>query len=342
MTSQKILIWLPSPLGDAIMATPALREFRRLFPNASITFLGHAFTRQVLSPSPFCDDWMDLEKKSLNTLRQIKANHFDVAITLKSSFGSALALWLAGIGRRIGYAREGRSLLLTDRINPLRNNQGAFQPAPMIEYYLKIATHLGGSLDNKKTELSVRTEDKETVLKTLPQLQSLAGPLVILVPGGAFGPSKLWPIERYAQLADKLYDAYHATVILSVSPIKQEVKIAESICQQAVSEPINLGHTSLNGGQLKALYSFADLVITNDTGPRHIAIAQDKPVVSLFGPNNPLWTQTEHDKEIQILGIAPCVPCDKPVCKQRQHLCMESITVEHVFEQAQKIVGTQR
>ncbi|MFZ9010785.1 MAG: glycosyltransferase family 9 protein [Anaerohalosphaeraceae bacterium] len=64
MTSQKILIWLPSPLGDAIMATPALREFRRLFPNASITFLGHAFTRQVLSPSPFCDDWMDLEKKS--------------------------------------------------------------------------------------------------------------------------------------------------------------------------------------------------------------------------------------------------------------------------------------
>jgi heptosyltransferase-2 len=197
-------------------------------------------------------------------------------------------------------------------------------------------------LDNKKTELSVRTEDKETVLKTLPQLQSLDGPLVILVPGGAFGPSKLWPIERYAQLADKLYEAYHATVILSVSPIKQEVKIAESICQQAVSEPVNLGHISLNGGQLTALYSFADLVITNDTGPRHIAIAQDKPVVSLFGPNNPLWTQTEHDKEIQILGIAACVPCDKPVCKQTQHLCMESITVEHVFEQAQKIVGTQR
>ncbi|MHC5212996.1 MAG: glycosyltransferase family 9 protein, partial [Planctomycetota bacterium] len=176
--------------------------------------------------------------------------------------------------------------------------------------------------------------------ETLPQLKSLAGPLVILVPGGAFGPSKLWPIERYAQLVDMLYDTYHATVILSVSPIKQEVKIAESICQQAVSEPVNLGYTSLSGGRLKALYSLADLVITNDTGPRHIAIALDKPVVSLFGPNNPLWTQTEHDKEIQILGVAPCVPCDKPVCKQTQHLCMESITVEHVFEMAQKIIGS--
>ena len=334
MTSQRVLIWLPLPLGDAIMATPALREFRLLFSDASITFLGPAFTRQILSPSPFCDDWIDLDKSSMKNLQQIKAGHFDTAIVLKNSFGSALALWLAGIGRRIGYVREGRSFFLTDDIDPLRNDDGAFRPIPMVDYYLKIADTLGGCTDNKKTELSVRPEDTDVVLKMLPQLKSLTGPLVIIVPGGAFGPSKLWPIERYALLADKLHDVYHAMVIVSVAPIKKEVKIAESICQRAVSGPINLGNTPLNGGQLKALYERADLVVTNDTGPRHIAIALDKPVVSLFGPNNPQWTQTVHNKEVQIIGKAPCVPCDKPVCKQNQHLCMESISVEAVFESA--------
>lgn len=334
MASQRVLIWLPSPLGDAIMATPALREFRRIFPDASITFLGPAFTRQILSPSPFGDDWTDLEKSFWKNVKQLRAGHFDTAIILKNSFGSALALWLAGIGRRVGYAREGRSFLLTDRVNPLRNEDGAFQPTPMIDYYLKIAETLGSHIDNKKTKLSIRPEDTEAVLEILPQLKSLTGPLVIIVPGGAFGPSKLWPIERYAQLADKLYDVYHATVILSVAPIKEEVRIAESICKVAVSEPVNLGTFSLSGGQLKALYELSDLVITNDTGPRHIAIALDKPVVSLFGPNNPEWTQTGHDKEIQIIGRAPCVPCEKPVCRQSQHLCMESISVEEVFESA--------
>ncbi|MEN8128023.1 MAG: lipopolysaccharide heptosyltransferase II [Planctomycetota bacterium] len=339
MTSQRVLIWLPSPLGDAIMATPALRAFRSHFPDASITFLGPAFTRDILSPSPFCDNWIDLEKSFWENVAQLKAGNFDTAITLKNSFGSALTLWLGGIGRRIGYARDGRSLLLTDRIDPLRNDNGTFQPAPMIDYYLKIAEHLGSRTDNRKTELTVRSEDTEAILEILPQLKSLSGPLVIIVPGGTFGPSKLWPIERYAELADALYDAYHATVILSVAPVKEEVQIAEAICQRAGSDPINLGTSSLSGGQLKALYALADLIITNDTGPRHIAIALNKDIITLFGPNNPQWTQSGHEKEVQIIGKAPCVPCDKPICKQSQHLCMESITVEQIFGAAEKILG---
>jgi len=342
MTSQRVLIWLPSPLGDAIMATPALRAFRSLFADASITFLCPAFTRQILSPSPFCDDWINLEKSVWKNINLLKAGRFDTAVTLKNSFGSALTLRLAGMGRRVGYARDGRSFLLTDRVAPARTEKGDFQPAPMIDYYLKLAHTLGGRIDNRKTELSVRPEDTEAVQEKLPELKSATGPRVIIVPGGAFGPSKLWPIERYAELADRLREAYQATVILSVAPVEEEVQIAESICKLATSAPINLGHTSLNGGQLKALYALADLVITNDTGPRHIAIALDKDVVTLFGPNNPEWTQSAHDREIQIIGQAPCVPCDKPVCKQSKHLCMESITVDAVFDAAEKMLKTKR
>ncbi|MDH4202685.1 MAG: lipopolysaccharide heptosyltransferase II [Phycisphaerae bacterium] len=334
MNSQRLLIWLPSPLGDAIMATPALRAFRSNLPDTSITFLAPAFTRQILSPSSFCDDWLEMTGSFTGNLKQLKAGAFDTAILLKNSFSSALTVRLAGIGRRIGYARDMRSVLLTDRISPVRDENGRFKPLPMIDYYLGIASFLEMTSDNLKTELSFTADQQEAMLAKLPQLKDAARPLVILVPGGAFGPSKLWPTERYAELADRLNQTCGATVLISVAPIPKEIEIAEAIRSKAKTKIINLGLTPLNGGQLKALFGSADLVVTNDTGPRHIAIALGKPVVSLFGPNNPQWTQSGHNREIQITGKAPCVPCDKPTCEQKQHLCMESITVDSVFDAA--------
>jgi len=338
MASQKVLIWLPSPLGDAIMATPALRAFRSNLPDASITFLSPAFNRQVLSPSPFCDNWLETQGGLMSSIQQLRAGGFDTAILLKNSIGSALTARLAGIPRRIGYARDMRSLLLTDRIPPSRDAQGHFKPMPMIDYYLDIAFFLEMTANNKKTEISFTPEQQEAMLDKLPELKQLQKPLIILVPGGAFGPSKLWLIDRYAELVDRLHQRFQATVLLSVAPIQKEIDIAEAICEKAKTNPVNLGRTPLDGGQLKALFGLSDLVVTNDTGPRHIAIALDKPVVSLFGPNNSQWTQSGHDKEIQIVGKAPCAPCDQPVCKQNRHLCMESITVDRVFEAAVKLL----
>ena len=332
MNSQRLLVWLPSPLGDAIMATPALRAFRSNLPHASITFSAPTFTRQVLSPGPFCDAWLEPGRSFAEHVGRLKSGAFDSVILLKNSFGSALTARLAGIPRRIGYARDMRSVLLTDRVPPVRDEKGRFKPLPMIDYYLAIASFLGMNIDSRKTELSFTPDQREAMLARLPQLKDAARPLVILVPGGAFGPSKLWPNGRYAELADRLNQTCGATVLLSVAPVPKEIEIAEDIRSKAKSPVINLGLTPLNGGCLKALFGSADLVISNDTGPRHIAIALDKPVVSLFGPNNPRWTQSGHDKEIQIIGKAPCVPCDRPVCKQNQHLCMESITVEQVLD----------
>lgn len=333
MRSHNVLIWVPSPLGDAVMATPALRAFRRLFDGDSITFLANGFTRQILSGAGFCDGWLEPEKSFWGLVRQLRAESFDTAVLLKNSFGSALTIRMAGIGRRIGYARDGRSFLLTDRIAPARES-GTFKPAPMIDYYLKIAEAVGAQAQSKKPVLAVEEADAQALLGLVPSLAQSTRPLVILVPGGAFGPSKLWPIERYAELADALDRQFHARVVISIAPIRQEIEIAEAICDKAASKPMHLGHTRLPGGALKALFHRADLVITNDTGPRHIAIALDRNVISLFGPNNPQWTQTGHSKEIQIVGRAACVPCDKPNCRAREHFCMQSIAVDEVMKAA--------
>ncbi|UCF14651.1 MAG: hypothetical protein JSW59_14650, partial [Phycisphaerales bacterium] len=162
--------------------------------------------------------------------------------------------------------------------------------------------------------------------------------IVVIVPGGAFGPSKCWPNARYAQTADRLIANCNATVVVSVAPLKAETQIARQICNTSRHGLINLGDSPLSLDELKALFSIADLVITNDTGPRHIAIALQRKVVSLFGPNDPAWTDTGFENEIQIVGNVPCAPCSKPNCREDQHLCMESITVDMVCDAAKELV----
>lgn len=169
-------------------------------------------------------------------------------------------------------------------------------------------------------------------------MPAAGGPVVVLVPGGAFGPSKCWPSERFAQTADRLITNYNATVVISVGPDLFEKQIAGEICDSSRHKLINLAERPVNLDELKTLFSRADLVISNDTGPRHIAIALRRKVITLFGPNDPAWTDSDYENEIQIVGNVPCAPCQKPVCKKSRHLCMEAITVEMVCNAAKKLL----
>ncbi|GAI94080.1 unnamed protein product, partial [marine sediment metagenome] len=171
---------------------------------------------------------------------------------------------------------------------------------------------------------------------------NIDGPLIVIVPGGAFGPSKCWGSVRFAQTADWLITNYNATVVISVGPETLEKQIAEEICNSSKHKLINLAETPISLGELKALFSLADLVISNDTGPRHIAIALGRKVITLFGPNNPAWTDTGYENEIQIIGNVHCAPCSKPKCKKSKHICMEAITVEMVCEAAKELLENNR
>jgi len=134
-----ILVWLPSPMGDAILCTPALRAIRERFRSSRIWFLANPVVRQILSPGTFSDEWIEQkEKNPVAIWARLKQYDFSHAILLKNSFASALAVFLARIPVRIGYARENRGFLLTDKLHPPKLPGGKFKPLPMVDYYLAI------------------------------------------------------------------------------------------------------------------------------------------------------------------------------------------------------------
>jgi heptosyltransferase-2 len=339
MHDENILIWLPSPMGDAILCTPALRAMRKRFQNHKIYFLAEPVVRDILSPSSFNNEWLVPQSENPFAIAaMLKPYNFTHAILFKNSFASALSVWLAKIPVRIGYARQGRSLLLTEKLYPTKSSPFSFKPASMIDYYLAIVSRLGADTADRHLELSIDSKDAKTIHEKLPQLGKPVGPLVILVPGGAFGLSKCWPSENFAKTADWLIEKFNATVVISVSPAQAEKQIAEQICKLSKHKLINLAQNPLTLGQLKSLFAVADLVICNDTGPRHIAIALKRKIITLFGPNDPAWTETGYENEIKIVGNAPCAPCTEPVCKMEKHLCMLDISVETVCEASQELL----
>ncbi len=342
-TRCKILVWLPSPIGDAILCTPALRAILQHFKSCKISFLAELMIHEILSPNNFNNIWLEqLKKNPIAIAKMLKQYKFTHAILFKNSFVSALSVFLAGIPSRIGYAREGRGPLLTDKLYPARLPNGKFEPISMIDYYLTIASWLGAEITDRNLELLIDPQCTKNLRAKLPELDNAAGPIVVIVPGGAFGPSKCWPSKRFAQTADWLIANYNATVVVSVSPDPVEKIIANEICDLSKHNLINLAERPMGLGELKALFSRAELVISNDTGPRHIAIALGRKVVTLFGPNDPAWTDTDYENEIQIVGNVPCAPCTKPLCKKSQHWCMQAITVQMVGNAAKELLENNR
>ncbi len=336
---EDILVWLPSPMGDTILATGALRALRAHFAHARITYYGSPTTRQLLTPCAWHDDWLE-QAPPLKAISCFRQRGFTRVILLKNSFGSALTCFLAGIPTRIGYARDRRAWLLTHRLAPATRPNGAFRPRSMVDYYLDLCTFLGIQCEDRMPALEVSPGDRDTVKRQLTGLANTSGPLVILVPGGAFGPSKCWAATSYAQLADALSASRKARILVSVSPNESERLISRDIARRSNCPVTDLGETPLTLGQLKALFERADLVVSNDTGPRHMAIALKRRVITLFGPNDPKWTDTGYGQETQIMAPSDCVCCQKSVCKQPHQHCMDTITVESVHAAALQSLDT--
>ncbi len=339
--AQRIVVFLPNWVGDAVMFTPALRAIRERFADAHLAILARPAPAAVLTPNPWTDEIIVADGIA-GEFRALRRKRFDLAVLGTNSFRSALIARLGGVSRRIGYNRDSRGWLLTDKIPPLRDTDGKFTVVPALDYYLKLAQYLGCDTGDKRMELTVADADAgkaETLLNEADANQEK--PIVLLNPGASYGPAKMYPLDRFADVADGLIESSEAQIIINAGPA--EKTIAEAV-EDAMKHPpmLNLARVENSLGLLKAMVRISDLMITNDTGPRHFAAAFGVPVVTVFGPTDPDWAKIYYDNERIVRMDIPCGPCQKKACPlptgPEQHQCMLKITPEMVLCAAEELL----
>jgi heptosyltransferase-2 len=340
----KIGIFWPNWIGDAIMATPAVRAMRVRFPEARIVGILKPYTAGIIEGNPWLDEALLLNKVGPADQRwpavvsRLRQERLDVAVLFPNSFRTALVAWLGGARKRLGFSRYGRGILLTDRLRPARRRLGRVLPSPVILEYNRIAMSLGCSDPGTALELFTTWTDEAKAIQVWEEARLYTHPLVAcLNPGAAFGPAKCWPVESFAALARDLVDRRGAGILVLCGPNEKET--ARRILALAGRPSItSLADYPPSLGLTKACIRRADILITTDSGPRHIAAAFDRPVVTLFGPTHIEWTETFHPKAIHLQKKVPCGPCQRRSCPL-DHRCMTQLTPGEVAAAVDELLG---
>ena len=334
-----IAVFLPNWVGDVVMATPALRALRRQFATAHITAICRSYVVGVLEGAPWFERHLFLDRQGPWSNRwpsvawQLRRANIDLAVLFPNSFRSALAARLGGCKRRIGFHRDGRGWLLTDRLAPIRDEAGRFKPSPVIDDYNRLAQAAGCASPGYRLELFTTRADESAADRVCEKFRiTAADEVVCLNPGAAFGAAKFWPAESFALLAQRLVNTRGSKVLVLCGPSERE-QARDIVKRSAHAYAFSLADEPLSLGLTKALVRRAALLVTTDSGPRHFAAAFDRPVVSLYGPTFVDWTRTYFDKEINLQKKVPCGPCQLRVCPT-DHVCMRLLTPEEVFAAA--------
>jgi heptosyltransferase-2 len=328
------------------MATAAFHRVRAAFPTAHITAGMRPYLRPLAGTDLF-DDIVDTPRaqglaEAWRQVRAMRRSRFDLAIVLPNSLATGLVPFLAGVPWRLGY-RQGRPWLLN--LGPSaqvrrrwwqRRSGPRRYPMPMPQYYEELLDVIGLPPIDRHPRLSIDPADAAWVGQHLRTLGIAEGtPLLLLVVGANFGASKLWPPERFAALARTMQQQHGMRALVLVGPA--EVELGERIAKDG--DAIALSRPVLPLDKLKALVARGTLMVTGDTGPRHLAVAFDRPVVCLMGPNDPNYTNYCLERQVVVRKDLPCSPCQRKVCPLQHHRCMRDITVEEVVAAGLQLMG---
>jgi heptosyltransferase-2 len=343
---ERIVVRGTNWVGDAVMTVPALREIRRLFPAAHITLATRSWARGLFAEADFLDDLQVHDGSGLRSVvqqvREWRKRNFDLAVLLPNSLETALVASLARVPVRIGYATDGRQALLT---HPLALPEWRASKHEVF-YYLKIVAELEWLIKREQTFLETEpdgsldvSDARQRAARAFLSVQGIeigdGRSLVALCPGSINSRAKRWPAERYAALGDRLIDDLNAEVILIGS--SAEAEVSNEVSDQMRNRPkVLTGKTDL--AELVAVLSQVDLLITNDTGPAHIASALERPTLVIFGPTNPLTTRPFSPFGEVVRQPPDCAPCmlrDCPI----DHRCMTAISPDEVFERARTLLS---
>ena len=311
------------------MATPVFRLLKQRYPESFLTAVGRESVCRLLGGLPAIDHFEPLPAqpgagamwRAARRLRS-RLGRPDCAVILPHSFRAALFARMTGARRRIAYDRGGRRWLLTDAPPPHRVN-GKITPVYMTDEYVGLLAALDCEDDGQGPELRADAGLGDA----LRARWAGSGPLVGFAPGAAFGPSKRWPAERYAAVADAMTAQMGARCVLLTGPGEEDTR--EAVRQAARTAFLEPDIPGEGVAKLKSAISTLDLLIGNDSGPRHIAVAFGVPVVCIMGPTKPEYSMGPYERG-QVLRVpVDCGPCQQPIC-HTDHRCMTRISVDDV------------
>jgi heptosyltransferase-2 len=326
---RRIMVRATNWVGDAVMITPALGAIRETFPDAEIVVVAKPIVAPLFDPHPYCDRVLVFDKQGkdrgisglIRFGAALRRERFDLAILLQKAIEAAILATLAGIPRRLGYRTDGRRLLLTHSL--------PFTPGVRRQHHVKHYLHLLSSFgiqgSDDKLRLLVTPEEADWAKNLMGEGNWLA-----INPGAAYGSAKRWIPERFAEVGDRLAREYDLRVVLTGGPGERE--IGRDIEQAMQCSPLNLiGETSVR--QMAAVLSRCRLVVTNDSGPMHVAAAFGVPIVAVFGPTDHTTTHPYSEAFRVVRKEFECAPCLKRQCPT-DHQCMNAVTVEDVVSAA--------
>jgi heptosyltransferase-2 len=334
----RILVRVPTWVGDAVMATPVFRALRAAHPAAEIVLEGRPVLEELLRGLASFDRWLADPGAGARGLlaraRRIRRERCDWAVLLPDSPRAALGPFLARVPRRVGYSRDPlRRVLLTDSLDPPRQG-GRRVPVPMTERYLRITRRLGVPDRGTHLELAVDPGARERVEARLCGLGVAPGePVAAVTPGAGFGSSKLWPPEHFAAACDGLAARLGLRPVLAPGPGEGEIA-ARIQTQSGAGVRLDPGGLA----ELVALVERSALVLTNDTGPRHIAVALNRPAVVLMGPTDPEITAQHLERQRVLREPVACSPCQLKTCPI-DHRCLTRLSPERAVAAAAELLG---
>jgi heptosyltransferase-2 len=339
----KILIRATNWIGDAVMSLPVLRAIRNRYPDATITVLAKPWVAALYDGELSIDRVIPLEGASgardwmakLALARRLRDERFDLAVLLPNSFESAALVYLSGVRRRVGYARDGRSWLLTDAI-PVP----AKEEIPRHErfYYLEMLRR-AGLIDAIPEVPEIRLDGIAEARRRGAELFAKAGvrlPVIGVSPGAAYGAAKRWLPERFGEAAAHL-----------ARDVGGSVAIFGSAAERPMCEEVARASGGRNFAGETDLRRFIDmtaachLFLTNDSGAMHIASALCVPSVTVFGPTDESATGPLGAAARLVREPVDCAPCLLRECPI-DHRCMTRVTAQQVIVTAEDLLKTAR
>jgi heptosyltransferase-2 len=334
-TPRKIVIRGPNWVGDAVLGVPAMKAVRERYPEAEITLLVRPWVAGLFRSAPFIDNVWTRPKPGvtawIETAREMRRRRFDLALLFPNSFESALTAFAAGVPTRVGYATDTRSWLLNHpiRVPPRKQHQ--------VDYYLHLVEDALGATTRPDIRIGA-TEDEIAGARRLLSKHHVdpEADFLVINPGAAFGSAKRWFEARFAATANRLARDRKLQVVMVGSAAEKPIAARIEASMMGPSAVL-CGETDLE--TLCGVLALASLVITNDSGPMHMAAALGVPTVAVFGSTDAEATSPVGPRTRVVRHDVACSPCLLRECPI-DHRCMEQVTVNEVVVAAGELAET--